>query len=97
MDIRGRVGFNVQRLRREREISQEELSLLSGCTRAYLSGVEAGRRNATLITLAKIAKALEVDVTEFFLKPPKRDSPVKRRTAGAVPSGRARKATRPRE
>jgi len=68
MDIRVVVGLNVQRLRRERDISQEELSLLSDCTRGYLSGIETGRRNPTVVFLAGLAKALEADVSEFFVK-----------------------------
>lgn len=68
MDVRAVVGFNIQRLRRERGYSQEELSFRSGCTRAYLSGIEAGRRNATLLTLEKLARALEVEIAELFLK-----------------------------
>jgi Predicted transcriptional regulator with C-terminal CBS domains len=72
MDVRALVGLNVQRLRRERQFSQEELAFRSGATRAYLSGVEAGRRNATILTLDKLAKALEADIGEFFLKPSRR-------------------------
>ncbi|MBO6720037.1 MAG: helix-turn-helix transcriptional regulator [Rhizobiaceae bacterium] len=71
MDIRVVVGLNVQRLRRERDISQEELSLRSDCTRGYLSGIETGRRNPTVLFLAGLAKALESDVSEFFVKPAK--------------------------
>ena len=69
MDIRVIVGLNVQRLRRERDISQEELSLRSDCTRGYLSGIETGRRNPTVVFLASLASALESDVSEFFVKP----------------------------
>jgi transcriptional regulator with XRE-family HTH domain len=71
MDVRAVVGINLQRLRRERGLSQEELAFCSGSTRAYLSGIEAGRRNATILTLAKLANALGVDVAEFFVRPPK--------------------------
>ena len=69
MDIRVVVGLNVQRMRRARAISQEELSLLSGCTRGYLSGVETGRRNPTVVFLDGLAKALGADVAEFFARP----------------------------
>jgi transcriptional regulator with XRE-family HTH domain len=69
MDIRVVVGLNVQRLRRERDISQEELSLRSACTRGYLSGIETGRRNPTILFLAGLARVLESDVSEFFVKP----------------------------
>jgi transcriptional regulator with XRE-family HTH domain len=69
MDIRVVVGLNVQRLRRERDISQEELSLRSHCTRGYLSGIETGRRNPTVQFLAALAEVLEADVSDFFIKP----------------------------
>jgi transcriptional regulator with XRE-family HTH domain len=72
MDVRTLVGLNVQPLRRERQFSQEELAFRSGATRAYLSGIEAGRRNATILTLEKLARAFEADIGEFFLKPPRR-------------------------
>src|SRR5215216_2518090 len=51
MKLRAVFGLNVQRLRRERKLSQEQLSFVSGRTRAYISSVEAGRRNATLDTV----------------------------------------------
>ncbi|MGK6317147.1 helix-turn-helix domain-containing protein [Neorhizobium sp. DT-125] len=62
MDIRATVGLNVLRIRRERNLSQEELSFRSGLTRAYLSGLEAGRRNPTIVSLSKLADALSVDL-----------------------------------
>ncbi len=68
MDLRGVFGMNVQRLRRERKLSQEQLSFLAGRTRAYISGVEAGRRNATLDTVAILAKALDVKPFELIVE-----------------------------
>lgn len=65
MDPRVAVGINVQRLRRERSLSQEELSFRSGLTRAYLSGLEAGRRNPTIMSMAKIATALHTTIAEL--------------------------------
>lgn len=61
MKLRAVLGLNLQRLRRERQLSQEELSFHSGRTRAYISSVETGRRNATLDTLEILAKALNVE------------------------------------
>lgn len=61
MKLRAVFGLNVQRLRRERKLSQEQLSFHSGRTRAYISSVEAGRRNATLDTLEILAQALDVE------------------------------------
>lgn len=60
MDMRKVVGRNVLRLRRERGLSQEELSFRSGFTRAYFSGLETGKRNPTVLTLWEIAQALGV-------------------------------------
>ncbi len=69
MDIRAVVSLNVVRFRRERTLSQEELSFRSGLTRAYLSGLEAGRRNATIISLEKLAEALGVQVEDLVRHP----------------------------
>ncbi len=71
MEVAVKVGLNVQRLRRERGISQEELSFRTSCTRGYLSGIENGRRNPSLSVLAVIAKALGTDIQELFAKPEK--------------------------
>ena len=65
MKLRGVFGLNVQRLRRERKLSQEQLSFVSGRSRAYISSVEAGRRNATLDTIEILAKALDVEPQEL--------------------------------
>ncbi|WP_416797703.1 helix-turn-helix domain-containing protein [Ciceribacter azotifigens] len=69
MDIRAVVGLNVLRIRRERSLSQEDLSLQAGVTRAYLSGLEAGRRNPTIVSLSKIANALGVTVEDLVHSP----------------------------
>lgn len=66
MDVRARVGLNVQRLRRDKELSQEELASRAEVHQTYLSGVERGVRNPSVLVLARIAKALGVDVEEFF-------------------------------
>lgn len=68
MVLRGIFGMNVQRLRREKKLSQEQLSFIAGRTRAYISGVEAGRRNATLDTVEIIAKALAVEPNVLITK-----------------------------
>ncbi|NTA14020.1 helix-turn-helix domain-containing protein [Agrobacterium tumefaciens] len=73
MDIRAVVGLNVVRIRRERSLSQEELSFRVGVTRAYLSGLEAGRRNPTVVTLSKLADGLGVDVDQL-IRAPKRSA-----------------------
>lgn len=66
MDARSRVGRNVQRLRRERELSQEEVAHKAHIHQTYLSGVEGGKRNPSVAVLERIALALEVDIAELF-------------------------------
>jgi transcriptional regulator with XRE-family HTH domain len=60
MDVRRRVGLNVKKYRSARGLSQEELAFDCGLHRTYVSGVERGVRNPTVIVLEKIAKALKV-------------------------------------
>lgn len=62
MDIRKRVGKNVQRLRKAKGWSQEELAFECGLHRTYISGVERGIRNPTVTVLEKIALSLETTV-----------------------------------
>jgi transcriptional regulator with XRE-family HTH domain len=66
MDVRKRVGLNVQRLRRDKGLSQEELAHRSDIHQTYLSGVEGGKRNPSIGVLGRIASALDVDIEEFF-------------------------------
>ena len=65
MDMRKVVGANVLRLRLERCLSQEELSFRSGFGRAYLSGLETGKRNPTVVTLWELAVVLDVTPAEL--------------------------------
>ena len=60
MDVRRRVGLNLQKLRKERGFSQEGFADHCGLHRTYISGIEHGVRNPTVLILDKIAKALKV-------------------------------------
>jgi transcriptional regulator with XRE-family HTH domain len=65
MDVRERVGLNLQRLRREKGLSQEELADRAQIHQTYLSGVERGRRNPTITVLQRIAEALDADIADL--------------------------------
>jgi transcriptional regulator with XRE-family HTH domain len=65
MDMRKLVGRNLTRLRREKGLTQEELEARSGFSQQYLSGLERGCRNPTVITLYELAQALEVSHVEL--------------------------------
>lgn len=58
MDMRSLVGSNVRRVRLERGLTQEELSERSGFSQSYISELELGRRNPTVISLFELAQAL---------------------------------------
>ena len=61
MDLRRLVGQNVRHFRTHLGISQEELAFRSGLHRTYVSGVERGIRNPTVVIVGRLARALDVD------------------------------------
>ena len=69
MDIRALVGRNVARLRKERSLRQEALSEMTGITQAYLSQIENGQINLTLLSIHELAQAFEVAPRELFDEP----------------------------
>jgi transcriptional regulator with XRE-family HTH domain len=60
MDMRKLVGRNVKRIRQEKGLTQEQLAELSGFSQQYLSGLEHGRRNPTIVSLYELASSLGV-------------------------------------
>lgn len=66
MEAQKRVAKNVQAIRRDRGLSQEDLAHRADIHQTYLSGVEGAKRNSSVLVLERIAKALEVDISEFF-------------------------------
>jgi transcriptional regulator with XRE-family HTH domain len=61
MDMRRLVGRNVKRIRLEKGLTQEQFSEVSGFTQQYISDLERGRRNPTVVTLFELAQALGVE------------------------------------
>ena len=82
MDMRKLVGRNFARLRRSKRFTQERFAEVSGYTQQYVSDLERGLRNPTLVTLYLLANALGVSHVELVMpddesqrelvKPPKR-------------------------
>ena len=66
MDIRALVGRNVARLRRARALKQEPLSEASGFSQSYLSQIENGRVNLTLLRLNDLAEAFGIHPKELL-------------------------------
>lgn len=68
MDICKRVGVNIRNQRKALQLSQEELAFQAGIDRAYLSQLENGKKNISLLVLSQLADALKMDAAEL-LKP----------------------------
>lgn len=60
LDMRKLVGRNFARIRREKGLTQEQVEQVSGFSQQYLSGLERGQRNPTVVTLFELAQALGV-------------------------------------
>ena len=60
MDIRKIFGANVRRIRLAAGISQEAVAERMGVDRAFISGIERGLKNATLLTIWQTSQALGV-------------------------------------
>ncbi|MNV30621.1 HTH-type transcriptional regulator SinR [compost metagenome] len=58
----------VARIRKERGLTQEELALIAGLDRTYISGIERCRRNVTIKTVESVAKALQVQAHVLFIE-----------------------------
>jgi transcriptional regulator with XRE-family HTH domain len=60
MDMRRLVGRNVKRFREKKGLTQEQFADLSGFSQQYISSLEQGRRNPTIITIYELSAALDV-------------------------------------
>lgn len=60
MDIRQRLARNLRMLRAERQWSQEHVCFEAGLTQAYLSDLEKGARNPSIVVLEKLATVFGV-------------------------------------
>ena len=66
MDIKIAVGKRVKELRNKLSISQEELADTAQLDRTYITSVERGKRNISIVNVEKLANALQVSLAEFF-------------------------------
>jgi transcriptional regulator with XRE-family HTH domain len=69
MDVRRRLGLNVRRLREAKGLSQERFGFESGLDRTYVSGIERGVRNPTVLVVEKLAKSLGVPASRLLEGP----------------------------
>jgi transcriptional regulator with XRE-family HTH domain len=65
-DWRGKLGRNVRRLRQQRGRTQEQLAFDGEIDLTYMGGIERGKRNPSLLVMARIADALSVPLAKLF-------------------------------
>ena len=70
MDVKRIIGENVWARREAAKLSQEAFAAKIGVEQSYLSGLEAGKRNPTAVTLWHIATALRIKPGVLFEAPP---------------------------
>jgi len=65
-DVQARFGVRLREIRHTKGISQEALAGLAGLHRTYISGVERGERNISLLNIEKLAIALNVPMADLM-------------------------------
>ena len=75
MDIRKVFGANVRVYRLAAGLSQEAVAVRMGVDRAYVSAIERGRQNATLLTIREVALALGVRPADLIVDPALKSKP----------------------
>jgi transcriptional regulator with XRE-family HTH domain len=66
VNIQEKVGQRIRELRYAKDLSQEALAHLADLDRTYITSVENGKRNISILNIEKICKALKVPIEEFF-------------------------------
>ena len=66
VDIRRKLGLNVRRAREARGWSQEHFAHEAGIHRTYVSDIERGARNPTILVVERLAEALGTGAADLF-------------------------------
>jgi transcriptional regulator with XRE-family HTH domain len=68
-ELRNKFGKKLRRIRRDRDLTQEQLAEAIGVTMEFISRMERGHIGASFETIQKLADVLEVEVGELFQFP----------------------------
>jgi transcriptional regulator with XRE-family HTH domain len=66
LDWRAIVGSNVRNARHRAGLTQEQVALEAKVDLTYMGGIERGRRNPSVLVLARIAEALGVEPVDLL-------------------------------
>lgn len=64
--MKKRFGARLHQLRKARKMSQEDVAFAANLDRSYLSAIERGKRNLSLVNIHRIAAALQMGAGELF-------------------------------
>lgn len=65
-NIAARFDLRIRELRKAKDLSQEAFAAQCGLDRTYISGIERGKRNVSLLNIEVIAKALGISISELM-------------------------------
>ena len=66
LSLKYQFGINVKEMRKSLDISQENLAFMSGINRSHMGEIERGEKGAGLVTIERIAKALNCRPSELL-------------------------------
>ena len=66
MELNTLIGEKIRLLRLEKNLSQEKLAGMAEIDRRYMQSIESGKRNISINTLLKLARALDVKMAEIL-------------------------------
>ncbi len=66
--ICGRLGKEIARIRKVKDLSQDDLAVNCNMDRSYLAEIEEGKVNPSLKVLCKIASGLNIQISQLFIK-----------------------------
>lgn len=67
-DLTKIIGQRIRSYRMKKKLSQERLAELAECHPTYIGQVERGERNATVLSIARIASGLGIELSTLFEK-----------------------------
>ena len=70
------IGKKLKEIRLSKPMTLKQLAAKAGCTDAYLSQLERGLINPSIMTLKKVASALQVNIVDFFLESNQKENDV---------------------
>lgn len=65
-DILHKFGKRIREIRKQKNLSQEELAHKANLHRTYIGMIERAEKNITLINIEKIANALEIEINKLL-------------------------------